>query len=74
MFDMAGVSTRNGQLTALEHRGNNFLGGKDIDRPIMDEFFLPTPNREYRLPETGSPERQRGWPLRRTNRFRRRTC
>ena len=58
-FDIAVVSSRNGQLTVLEHGGNNLLGGKDIDRVIVDEFFLPALNREYQLHEAGSAERQR---------------
>ncbi len=58
-FDIAVVSACNGQLTVLEHRGNNLLGGKDMDRLIVDEFFLPALNREYQLHDPGSPERQR---------------
>jgi molecular chaperone DnaK (HSP70) len=40
-LDIAVVSTRDGRLTVLEHRGNNLLGGKDIDRGIAEHFFIP---------------------------------
>ena len=38
-LDIAIVSTREGRLNVLEHRGNNLLGGKDIDRRIVDTFI-----------------------------------
>jgi len=50
-FDTAVVSTRNGRLAVLEHRGNNLLGGKDIDRRIVEAFFLPALAAEFSLPD-----------------------
>jgi molecular chaperone DnaK len=58
-LDIAVVSTREGRLTVLEHRGNNLLGGKDMDRLIVERFFLPALDREFELPEAPSPERLR---------------
>lgn len=50
-LDIAIVSTNDGRLNVLEHRGNNLLGGKDIDRIIRDTFFLPVLQQEFVLPE-----------------------
>jgi molecular chaperone DnaK len=55
-LDIAVVSTREGRLTILEHRGNNLLGGKDMDRLILEKVFLPALDSEFDLPELGSPE------------------
>src|SRR5207248_2553930 len=40
-LDIAVVSTKDGRLNVLEHRGNNLLGGKDIDRKIVEAVLLP---------------------------------
>lgn len=58
-LDIAVVSTRDGRLAVLEHQGNNLLGGKDMDRIIVDQILLPALDREFELPEPGSPERLR---------------
>jgi molecular chaperone DnaK len=52
-LDIAVVSTKNGRLTILEHRGNNLLGGKDIDRSIVDQILLPTLESTYDLRRLG---------------------
>ena len=46
---IAVVSTREGRLNILEHRGNNLLGGKDIDRSIVEQVFLPALEETYDL-------------------------
>ena len=56
-LDVAVVSTREGRLVVLEHQGNNLLGGKDMDRIIVDQILLPALEREFDLPEPGSLER-----------------
>ena len=56
-LDIAVVSTRDGRLAVLEHRGNNLLGGKDMERIIVDQLFIPALEREFKLPEAGSRER-----------------
>ncbi|MGB8681757.1 MAG: Hsp70 family protein [Candidatus Binatus sp.] len=48
-FDVAVVSTREGRLNVLEHRGNNLLGGKDIDRSIVEQILLPALEATYDL-------------------------
>jgi molecular chaperone DnaK len=50
-LDIAIVSTRDGRLNVLEHRGNNRLGGKDIDRAVVEELFLPALGAEFSLPD-----------------------
>lgn len=48
-LDIAVVSTREGRLNVLEHQGNNLLGGKDIDRQIVDCILLPALESNYDL-------------------------
>jgi len=55
-LDVAVVSTRDGRLTVLEQQGNNLLGGKDMDRRLVENVFLPALRSEFALPETSSPE------------------
>ena len=52
-LDIAVVSTREGRLNVLEHRGNNLLGGKDIDRLIVEQVFLPALEGAYDLSASG---------------------
>jgi molecular chaperone DnaK len=51
-LDIAVVSTRDGRLNVLEHRGNNLLGGKDIDRLIVEQLFMPALDSAYNLRDT----------------------
>ncbi len=57
-LDIAVISTRDGRLTVLEHRGDNHLGGKDIDRLIVEEIFLPHLRREFSLPDVNNNEKE----------------
>jgi molecular chaperone DnaK len=52
-LDVAVVSTRDGRLNVLEHKGNNLLGGKDIDRLIVDNVLLPALESTYDLSASG---------------------
>lgn len=52
-LDIAVVSTRDGRLNILEHRGNNLLGGKDIDRLIVESILFPAISAEYDLRASG---------------------
>ena len=52
-LDIAVVSTREGRLNVLEHRGNNLLGGKDIDRSIVEHVLLPPLEANYDLRASG---------------------
>jgi molecular chaperone DnaK len=49
-LDVAVVSTRDGRLNVLEHRGDNHLGGKDIDRAVVESIFLPFLSEQFALP------------------------
>jgi molecular chaperone DnaK len=40
-LDIAIVLTSEGRLTVVEHQGNNFCGGKDIDRKLAEIFLVP---------------------------------
>lgn len=56
-LDIAVVSTRGGRLTVLEHSGDRLLGGKDIDRLIVQRFLLPQLGEMFALPDPiGEPE------------------
>jgi molecular chaperone DnaK len=51
-LDIAVVSTRDGRLNVLEHRGNNLLGGKDFDRLIVEQLLMPALDSAYNLRDT----------------------
>jgi molecular chaperone DnaK len=48
-LDIAVVSTRDGRLNVVEHRGHNLKGGKDIDRLIVERVLLPALDDAYAL-------------------------
>ncbi|MTI69115.1 MAG: hypothetical protein FH751_02525 [Firmicutes bacterium] len=48
-FDIAVISTREGKLKVLEHKGNNMLGGKDFDRLIVEKIILPKLKEIYEI-------------------------
>jgi molecular chaperone DnaK len=52
-LDIAVVSTRDARLSVLEHRGNNLLGGKDIDRSIVEHVLLPALEAAFELRASG---------------------
>jgi molecular chaperone DnaK len=49
-LDVAVVSTRDGRLNVLEHRGDNHLGGKDVDRSLAENVLLPFLSEQFALP------------------------
>ncbi|HLM56639.1 MAG TPA: Hsp70 family protein [Pyrinomonadaceae bacterium] len=53
-LDVAVVSTRDGRLHVLEHRGDNHLGGKDVDRAIVERVILPFLSENFALPDPSS--------------------
>jgi len=50
-LDIALVSNKHNRIETLNHIGDNFLGGKDIDRKIVDEIILPKIEQDYNLPD-----------------------
>lgn len=40
-FDVALVSIQNDEMRVLDHEGNNFLGGSDFDRLIIEKLVVP---------------------------------
>lgn len=52
-LDVAVVTTRDGRLNVLEHRGDNLMGGKDIDQLIVQRILLPALEGNYDLRGTG---------------------
>lgn len=56
-FDIAVVSTKDGRLSVLEHRGDNMLGGKDFDRLIVEKIIWPHLAEAFNI---GSLEENRG--------------
>jgi molecular chaperone DnaK len=40
-FDVALVSIVNGELRVVDHEGNNFLGGMDLDNAIIEQLIIP---------------------------------
>jgi len=40
-FDVALTSAEDGEMKILDHEGDNYLGGTDFDRAIIDEFIIP---------------------------------
>jgi molecular chaperone DnaK len=50
-FDAAIIQLRDGEFTVLNHRGDNYLGGKLIDWRIVDELLIPAVRSEFGLPD-----------------------
>jgi len=48
-FDVALISTTGGELKVIDHEGDNFLGGVDIDRLLVERFIFPYLEREFAL-------------------------
>jgi molecular chaperone DnaK len=50
-FDAAVVHTRDGEFDIINHRGDNTLGGKQIDWAIVEQLLVPELVRQYSLPD-----------------------
>lgn len=48
-FDVALISSQDGVLKVLEHGGDNFLGGKDIDNALVEKVLVPAILKDYKL-------------------------
>lgn len=64
-LDVAVVSTRDGRLNVLEHRGDNHLGGKDVDRALAQNVLLPFLSAQFALPRADADAQAHGRLLRR---------
>jgi len=45
-FDVALVSIDDEEMTVLDHEGNNYLGGTDFDKAIIEKFIIPALEKE----------------------------
>ena len=48
-FDVALVRIVEGELTVVDHEGDNFLGGSDFDQMIVERFMVPALERKGRF-------------------------
>jgi molecular chaperone DnaK len=48
-FDAALIQLRDGLFRVVQHQGDNFLGGKDLDWRIVEELVVPQVLKEHRL-------------------------
>ena len=48
-FDASIVSVRDGQLSVVKHGGDNYLGGADFDRLLVDDCIVPHLQSSYAL-------------------------
>jgi Molecular chaperone len=46
-FDVALVKISDGEMKILDHEGDNFLGGSDFDRAIVEHIIVPYLNENY---------------------------
>ena len=46
-FDVSVLAVRDGQLSVVKHDGDNYLGGADFDRLIVDEWIIPKLEEDY---------------------------
>ncbi len=46
-FDVALVRIKDGEMKIIDHEGDNFLGGADIDQLIVEKMIIPKISKEY---------------------------
>lgn len=46
-FDVALVRIKEGEMKVIDHEGDNFLGGSDFDRLIVEKLIIPKISEEY---------------------------
>ncbi|MFA5349919.1 MAG: Hsp70 family protein [Candidatus Omnitrophota bacterium] len=59
-FDIAIMSAKEGRLSVVEHCGDNYLGGKDFDWKIVENFVYPILKKEYHLPGLSRENKEYG--------------
>lgn len=50
-FDAAVIKAEDGSISVVNHGGNNYLGGSDIDWAILDQLVIPMLKTNFNLPE-----------------------
>jgi molecular chaperone DnaK len=53
-LDVAVVSTSLGQIEVINNKGNNRMGGKDLDKAVYTKIVLPKLQKEYQIADTPS--------------------
>ena len=48
-FDVALIKIKEGEMRVLDHEGDNFLGGADFDRLIVEKLILPKLSEKYKF-------------------------
>lgn len=48
-FDTALITSKGGVLRVIEHQGDNFLGGKDIDELLIEKVIKPQILKKYKI-------------------------
>lgn len=46
-FDVALVRIKDGEMKVVDHEGDNFLGGSDFDRLMVEKLIIPKISEEY---------------------------
>lgn len=46
-FDVALVRIKDGEMKVVDHEGDNFMGGSDFDRLIVEKLIIPKISEEY---------------------------
>lgn len=50
-FDAALIKAEDGTIVVANHGGDNYLGGSDIDKAMIDQLIIPKMVEEYDLPD-----------------------
>ena len=50
-FDAAIMKAEDGGISVVNHDGDNYLGGSDIDWAVLDQLVIPALKTEFNLPE-----------------------
>lgn len=46
-FDVALIRIKDGEMKVVDHEGDNFLGGSDFDRLIVEKLIIPKVSEQY---------------------------
>lgn len=50
-FDAAIMKAEDGSISVVNHGGDNYLGGSDIDWMLIDKLIIPALEKDYNFPE-----------------------